>query len=515
VPDPLHALTIGDVARENRRRYPGRTALVCGTTRLSFPDLDLRSSRLASALAGTGVGNGDRVLWLGQNCHRVVELLVACSKLGAVLCPANWRSSVSELAFVLDDAAPKVVFAQKAEIGPAAREVQAHVRNTGRWVGHDDDGPLGYEAFLASGAPDDAEVPMDDGEPVLMIYTGAFGGRPNGSLSSSISLINQGLIAALVERLDHDDVFLASGPLFHIGCWRYVMAMLLFGGTNVMVRRVDAEEICRLVVAERCTHAYLFKATQEQIVALNADRRYDLSSLRTIKGDPQWEAMVSLRSNPWLERPERYGQTEAGGIVAFGAFGPGPAGRHGRTNPLAQLRIVDDAGRETEEGETGEIVVRGPMTMTGYHNRPELNREKLGGGWVRTRDLGRREWDGSITFVGPKARMLKCGLENVYPAEVELAVRSHPDVADCAVIGVPDDRFIQVVKAVVVPADGASLTAEQVIGHARGLLAHYKAPKSVAFVPELPRVGDAVDYASLDDRFGGGNYPGGDTPTGR
>jgi long-chain acyl-CoA synthetase len=512
--DPLHSLTVGDVARENRRRYPDHTALVCGGTRLTFPDLDRRASRLASALAGMGVGAGDRVLWLGQNCHRVVELLVACSKLGAILSPANWRSSGSELTFLVDDARPKVVFAQRAEIGPAVAEVQAKMGDVGRWFVCDD-GWDGYESILAAGAPDDDEVPVDDGAPLLMIYTGAFGGRPNGSLSSSTSLIGQGLIAAMVERLDHDDVFLASGPLFHIGCWRYVMAMLLFGGTTVVVRRADADEICRLIDAERCTHAYLFAATQEQILELNADRRFDLSSLRTIKGEPRWEAMVSVRSSPWLDRPQRYGQTEAGGVVAFGAFGADPIGGHGRANPLAQLRIVDEAGREVADGETGEIVVRGPMTMNGYHNRPDLNRAKLAGGWVHTGDLGRRESDGSVTFVGTKARMLKCGLENVYPAEVERAVRAHPGVADCAVIGVPDDRFIQVVKAVVVPADGAALSAEEVIGHARSLVAHYKAPRSVAFVAELPRVDGAVDYGALDDRFGGGNYPGGNTPTGR
>jgi long-chain acyl-CoA synthetase len=514
VADPLHTLTLGDVARENRRRFPTRTAIVCGDTRVDFPELDRRSTRVAASLAREGVAAGDRVLWLGQNCHRVVELLVACSKLGAILCPVNWRQSASELAFVVKDASPALVVAQHLEIGATIAEARAKVGGRVRWIFHDD-GPDGYETALAAGDADDDEPTVADDAPLLMIYTGAFDGRPSGSLSSSTSLIGQGIVTALAERLSHDDVFLASGPLFHIGCWRYVMAMLLFGGTSVIARRVVPEELCRLVDAESCTHAYLFASTQEEMVEVNRDGRYDLSSIRSLAGSSAWEAMVSLYANPWLERPQRYGQTEAGGIVAYGAFGPPGLGGHGRSNPLAQLRIVGDEGAERGIGETGEIVVRGPMVMNGYHDRDNLNARKLAGGWVRTGDLARREPDGSITFLGSNARMLKCGLENVYPAEVEQALRANPAVADCAVIGVPDDRFIQVVKAVVVPAEGSRPTPQEIIDHARNLLARYKAPRHVEIVTELPRADGAVDYDALDARFGGGNYPGGDTPTGR
>lgn len=506
--DRLHALTVGDVVRENRRRFPTRLAVVCGEVRLSYPELDERVTRLADALACEGVGPGERVLWLGQNCHRVLELLLACSKLGAVLCPANWRSSPAELGFVLADLAPSLVVAQHTEVGPLAEKARADAGERCRWLWHDDDGPDSYEAFLAAGAAHDPERPVDSAASALMIYTAAFGGHPNGALLPSASLIGEGLLTAFVERLSHEDVFVVSGPLFHIGCWRYVLSVFLLGGTNVFLRRVDAVELCRLVHAERATHAYLFGGTQQQMVEANAAGEYDLSSLRCVLGSPEWNAMVSPASNPWLDRPQRYGQTEVGGIMAYGAFGPPPMGGHGFTSPLAQLRIFNDAGDEVPAGEPGEIAVRGPLVMNGYHNRPDLNATSLAGGWRRTHDIGRRETDGSITFLGPKTRMLKSGMENVYPAEVENALRAHPDVADCAVIGVPDPTFIQTVKAIVVPAEGRAPTTEELIRHARERLAHYKAPRSVAFVPELPRTGGAVDYAALDAHFGGGNYPG-------
>ncbi len=509
--DILHSLTIGDVARENRRRFPGRLAAVCGDARLTYPELDDRATRLADALSSAGVGSGDQVLWLGQNCHRLLELLVACSKIGAVLGPVNWRQQSQELAFALKDADPRLVVAQRAEVGDTIAAARAAVGERCRWVFHDDDGPDGYEAFVARGSVDDPETPVGGEASTLMIYTAAFGGRPNGALLSSTALLDVAALTALAERLDHDDVFLVSGPLFHIGCWRYVLTMFLFGGRNVFVPRADAEECCRLIDAERCTHAYLFTSTQEQMVEANRDGRYDLSSLRALPGGPEWNAMVHVEPNPWLDRPQRYGQTEIGGIAAYGAFGPPPTGGHGRTAPFGQLRIVDDDGDELPVGAVGEIVARGPMVMNGYHNRPELNAESLAGGWRRTNDLGRREADGSITFVGPKGRMLKCGMENVYPAEVEQALRAHPGVAEVAVIGIPDDTFIQVVKAIVVATPGEEPTSDELVRHARQLLASFKAPRTVELVADLPRTAGGIDYEALDARFGGGNYPGGNT----
>jgi acyl-CoA synthetase (AMP-forming)/AMP-acid ligase II len=176
-----------------------------------------------------------------------------------------------------------------------------------------------------------------------------------------------------------------------------------------------------------------------------------------------------------------------------------------------QLRVVGPDDEELPPGDVGEITVRGLTVMNGYWNRDELNAQRSRGGWHHTNDLGRFETDGSFSFIGPRTRMLKSAAENIYPAEVEGALRTHPAVADAAIIGVPDDRWVQRVKAIVVLHEGAVATAETLIEHCRGCIASYKKPSEVEFVDALPREGFAVDYAELDRRFGGGGYPGGTT----
>jgi long-chain acyl-CoA synthetase len=149
--------------------------------------------------------------------------------------------------------------------------------------------------------------------------------------------------------------------------------------------------------------------------------------------------------------------------------------------------------------------------MNGYWNRPELNALRSRGGWHHTNDLGRYQADGTFSFIGPKTRMLKSAAENIYPIEVENALKAHPDVADAAIIGVPDDRWVQCVKAIVVLREGAAVSADDLIEHCKSRIASYKKPRSVAFVDALPRKGSAVDYDALDEHFGGGHYPGGTT----
>jgi long-chain acyl-CoA synthetase len=198
-------------------------------------------------------------------------------------------------------------------------------------------------------------------------------------------------------------------------------------------------------------------------------------------------------------------------MATFGLLAPGGTGVHGRASPLLQLAIADPDDRELPPGEVGEIVLRGVTVMNGYWNRPELNARRSRGGWHHTNDLGRLEADGTLTWVGPKARMLKSAAENIYPVEVEQCLRTHPAVADCAVIGVPDDVWVQSVKAIVVLAPGVDATAEELVEHCRERMASYKKPRTIEFTDALPRQGFAVDYEELDRRYGGGGYPGATT----
>ncbi len=487
---------LGEVLDSHARTRGREVALVCGAQRLTWAEVAARTDALAGILAARGVGPGDRVLWLGQNCHRVVEALFAAARLGAVLCPANWRSSVDELRSVIDDADARVVLWQEEEIGAT---VAAARTGDGLWIRHDGE----YESLLGS-APPVALAPVDPTTPVLMLYTAAFDGHPNGALLSQTALLAQTTTLRLLEGVGAGEVFLNSGPLFHIGTLRRTLAVAHAGGRNVMVRRPDTTEMCRLVDAERCTSAFLQRPTQEQMVAVAGG--HDLTSLCTPPGPPGWDELVTVVKDGRVR--SGYGQTEVAGVVTFAMPDRPTVG--GVPGPLADVQVLDPDGTPVAVGETGEITVRGPMVMTGYHRRPELTAHRQRHGRHHTGDLGRREPDGSISFVGPLQHMIKSGGENIYPAEVEAALRRHPDVARAAVIGLPDPSWGQRVLAVVVAAPGRAPDPDALIEHCRGELAGYKRPRAVEFVDALPDgpTDYSVDYGALDVRFGGGGYPG-------
>jgi acyl-CoA synthetase (AMP-forming)/AMP-acid ligase II len=504
--------TLPTLLGEHVRSRPEEAALVCGDTRLTWSRLHDEVQQLAGALQGAGVGAGDRVLWLGQNCHRVVVALAACAQLGSVLCPVNWRQSVAELTFVLEDADPRVVFWQEDEVGPTIRAARDAVTLTARWIRHDDgsspDGDETFAEFVASAASLRPTAPAEAGAAALMIYTGAFGGHPHGALLSHRALLTVGVANALVREMRPDDVFLNSGPLFHLGTWMCTLATYVVGATNVFVPRVDTGVLLTVIATERCTGAFLMPTTIVDLVAANATAKADLSSLRwSPSSTPEWDAMVSRDDSPWARRPGGTGQTEVGGMVTFSSLGG--EGLHGRPFPLMELRVVSPEGEDVAVDEVGEMVVRGPMVMNGYHRRPEVNAEKFRGGWYHTGDLARRHRDGSVTFIAPMSRLIKSAAENIYPAEVEACLRQHPAVRAAAVIGVPDARWAQSVKAIVVLEDGVSIDPGALIEHCRATIASYKKPRLVTFVEELPMQGFAIDYDTLDAHHGGGGYPGG------
>jgi long-chain acyl-CoA synthetase len=505
--DLLHALTLGDVLREHRRSYPQRVAVVDGDVRLTWPQLDDRVNQLANALLARGVSSGDRLLWLGQNSYRLLELLLAAAKIGAVCCPANWRQSAEELAWVITDCSPTVTVWQGAEIGDAVSAARDSAGSPGTWLQHDGAGEESYEALLATGGAADPERTIDPASSLLMLYTAAFTGKPNGALLSHWAVLVQNLVMGNLQRVDSSYVYLNSGPLFHIATFMTTLATFHFAGTNVFTPRVDADELCRLIEAERCTGAFVIGPTIKEIVELNKDGKYDLSSLRTFPGSPEWNAMVSVDDSPWARKPAGFGQTECMGMLTLNAWGGEALGSSGRPAPMAQVRIVDPDGNEVPPGEVGEIVARGPTVMNGYFDRDALNAQRSAGQWHHTNDLGRREDDGSISWIGPKTRFIKSAAENIYPAEVEGALAKHPAVKEAAIIGVPDETWGQSVKAIVALNDGASATADELIEHCRSLIASYKKPRTVELVDALPRDGWLVDYDRLDAEFGGGGYP--------
>lgn len=501
-------LTLSTLVRENARSAPDRVALRCGTHAISYADLDVRTRQLAGALQAAGVKQGDRIAWIAQNCHAWLEALIAAGRIGATLGSMNWRQPGPELSAMLLDWRPDVVFYQRADIDEVLAGVRAGYADA-RWICVDGDGTGddSYEAFLTGGVPFD--VDEDDADAALLaMFIGDASGGNSGSLLSHTNLLVPGLLMAHLQQIDENTVSLASAPLFHIASLFTLIPTLQMRGTSVMVRRPDAELICEAIQQHRCTHGFLFGPTADAIVAINADNRYDLRSFRSSLPNPRWQAMVRRDESAWGLRNGGYGQTETGMIV-LSALADGGSSTSGRPAPYAEVRIVDGEDRDVPTGETGEIVARGVSIHLGYWNRDEVNRRRFRNGWWHTGDLGRRDANGIVTFVGPMGRMIKSGAENIYGAEVERCMSKHPAVLEAAVIGVPHPIWIQAVKAVVVLRPGAELSEAELLEHCQQHLASYKKPKSFVFRDEaLPRVGVAIDYARLDALYGGGNYPG-------
>src|SRR5262245_24475600 len=281
--------TLADVLRTHASSRPDGLAFVDGDVLLTWPEADARVDRVAHALRGAGVGAGDRVLWLGQNSFRLAELLLACCKVGALFCPANWRQQPAELAFVIDDLDPRVVVWQQEEVGDTVFAGRELAREHGaRWIGHDTGE---YEQWLP-GRADDPDDDAPDDAPLLLIYTAAFDGRPNAAMLPSRALIAQGLLMAPWSGIDEHYVFLNSGPLFHIGTFMPHLSTFVSGGTNVFVRRSDGDEMAAAIDRHKCAGGFIVGPMVDAIVAANSDGRYDLSSFRGKRGNRAFDACV-------------------------------------------------------------------------------------------------------------------------------------------------------------------------------------------------------------------------------
>ena len=448
---------------------------------------------------------GDRIVWFGQNSYRLLELIVAGSRIGAVTVPLNWREHVDALITAITDADPKVVIWQAEEIGELVDKVRAGVDGDRRWIRHDDDE---YETWLDTGSDTDDEAPHAGDEAVLAIYTAGAESGPVAALLSHSAVLIESLAIGRVNEISDLSVFLNSGPLFHLGTLVSTISTFHHGGTNVFVRRVEAQLLCEVIEAERCDRAFLTPPTVASMREVVAGHPYDLSSLWPGLTPDQWHS-VTPSMNPTTGRSGAYGQSEVVGLATFAGLGRASLTPFGRPLPTCELRVVDPSGRECAVGEVGELVFRGPTVTTGFLNHPEIGADRIVDGWLHSRDLGLREEDGSIRFVAPMGRFIKSASENIHPIEVEQCLLKHDAVADACVIGVPDAHWGQVVKALVVVRDGASVDLDTLAEFARQNLASYKKPRLLQLVDAVPRQANGqLDREAADALGGGGGYPG-------
>ena len=487
-------LRVADVVREYAAQRPERVAVRQGDRALTYALLDERSNRLAQALRACGVGPDSRVAYLDRSAPEIVELLFAASKVGAVAVPLNWRLAAPELRTVLEDSeAPLLVVGREYE--QVAQEVVDELSRAPTVIRV----AAGYEEWLAAHDPVDPGGRGESGDVVLQLYTSGTTGVPKGVLMTHCNL------AACAEtspywQFDADTVSMTPLPMFHIGGIGWAFLGLWNGATTILVRDFVPEAVLDLLEQERVTNAIFVPTMLQMLTSVPGAAERDYSALRSIAYG------ASPITTPVLKAALRtfrcslygvYGLTEStGGVVQLDPEDHDPGGPRehllrsaGRPLPWVELRVVDSA-TATEVGphEVGEVWLRAPNVTPGYFNRPTETAAALTeDGWLRTGDGGYVDEEGYVFLTDRIKDMIVSGGENVYPIEVEEALAQHPDVADVAVIGVPDDRWVEAVKALVIPRPGAAPTADELIAFARERLAGYKLPRSVDFVEELPR----------------------------
>jgi fatty-acyl-CoA synthase len=504
---------LGDWTGYWSQRTPEATALYepLSERRWSYRQLERRANRLARALSGAlGVRRGDRVAVLAHNRGEHFEALFACAKLGALVAPLNWRLAPAELDAVLADAEPAVLLYDR----PCAELAMALTTPVPHRVAYDEAsaGGRAYEQLMAGGsdAPlDELDIGLED--PLILCYSSGTMGRPKGVLLSHRQLVFNSLSTHLAIGLSPSDSTLVFMPLFHTGGMNCLSTPLLHnGGRVVIVPSFDAERSLEIAAAEHITLHMAVPTIFQLWRDAGAFERVDLSSTRMALcgGAPCPLPLIETYRERGVLFRQGYGLTEVGpncfSLVAEDAFRK--AGSVGWPNFYVQARIVDDAGAQLPAGEVGELALGGPMVTLGYFRNPEATAQAFRGTrWFHTGDLVRRDEEGYHYIVDRKKDMFISGGENVYPAEVELALASLAGVAESCVIGVPDSRWGEVGRAVVVVAQGARMDGQAVLAHLATRLARYKIPKSVVFTEALPRNSTGkVLRQQVRERFGGG-----------
>lgn len=480
---------------------PSRPALSDPDRSLDWAELASRTARLSAWLRRVGVGRGDRVAFLLANRTAALEAVFACARMGAIALPVNTRLAPPEVRTLLDDATPKVLLHEAAlaplvaaacGLAKAPPEVHLPVGGT----------PDAYEAALAGERDGEPAADVSAEEPMLLLYTSGTTGTPKGALLPHRKSLFNSLNAALFFELTARDRVLVPLPLFHSFGLTILTIPALYAGARVVLQRpFDPAGLWEIVARERITMLGAVPTMlQAMLEALEAAARTpDLSSLRFLfsAGAALPVALIeAYEARHGLVVKQGFGQTETSVLCCLDSDDAlRKAGSVGKPVFHADVRVVrrallgDPPSRweDCPPGEAGEIVVRGPITMLGYWRRPEATAETLREGWLRTGDLATVDAEGFVTLVGRARELYITGGENVYPAEVEAAYRIHPDIAEIAVVGVPDPRWGEVGEAFVVLRPGASLDPEALREWGSERLARYKLPRRFRAVRELPR----------------------------
>lgn len=491
--------SMADIVRVHAAERGDKVALIDGDRSFTWADLSDRASRVARALAASGVGAGDRVAFFDKNSAEHFDVFFGAAMLNAVCVDPNWRLAPPEVQFIVDDAAAKVLvvggeFAEMIEsIADQLPKVEKIV------VIGDHPTYDSFDEWMGSFDPVDPGTESAGGDIAFQLYSSGTTGRPKGVMLSNDNFFGLLPLAKDIWELDETSVNLAAMPLFHIGGGGWATAGMYNGCTTVIMRDLDPMALAALIEQHKITHAFVVPAVLAFMLFTPDLDASQLSSMEIlvygaspISEDVLKQSVALFGCKFW----QAYGLTETTGAVfnlpPEDHVPDGPNAHRlrscGLAGPGVEVRIVDEGGNDVPEvGDVGEIWIKSTQVMAGYWNNAEATEEAIVDGWFKSGDAGYLDADGYLYIHDRVKDMIVSGGENVYPAEVENAMMSHPEIQDVAVIGVPDDKWGEVPKAIVVPIADSSPDPAEIIAYARERLAGFKTPKSVDFVTELPR----------------------------
>lgn len=495
--------TLADIPRRHARDRPQSIALVFEGRETTYAELERHSNKLANGLMSAHVRPGERIAYIGKNCDRYFEVLFGAAKVGAVLVPIGWRLAAAEAAAILADCEARIVF-----VGPEgfaqAESALALRPNTAVVIAVEDEphsGASAYEVWREAVHDNETKPAVRPHDVVLQLYTSGTTGRPKGVMLTHENMLAKQRDAARAQLAWHhwtpEDIGLVAMPMAHISGSLWGIIVLLFGAKAIVARAFDPLTVLDFIERDRVSKMLIVPAALQIIIRQPRSREVDYRYLKYIL-----YGASPIPTNLLRECIEvfgcafcqQYGLTETTGTIVYlppedhDLEGNPKMRAAGRPMPGVQLKILDAAGVEQPTGQVGEIVTRSSSNMAGYWHRSEETQATLNvEGWLRTGDAGYLDEDGYLYIHDRVKDIIISGGENIYPAEVENAIYGHADVADVAVIGVPDEKWGEAVKAVIILRPGAVRKPDEIIAHARARIAAFKVPKSIDFVDDLPR----------------------------
>lgn len=488
------------------KEHYNKMAVICNEVRRTFSELNTRVNRLGNGLLGLGIRKGDRIGILLRNCCEFIEIDFALSKTGIVRVPLNARLTGGDHEYMLNNSgANTVIFDEEFTevvhaIKPNLKTVKKFIRISKDFLKENVLDVFDYENLIQNSAPDEPFSEIEEEDLHTLFYTSGTTGKPKGVMLTQKSWGNVAINLILdYGPITDEDVILNLQPLSH-GAGFFILPYFIKGATNVLIPEFNTSTVFKTIEREKVTVVKLVPTILYELIESDEKNKYDLTSLHSIiyGGSPIIVPKLMAALNFFGKKLiQLYGQAEVPMCISTLSkkdhVTEGSEEVINRLNsagkPLTnvEVRIVNEKGEDTQPREVGEVIVRGYHMMKGYWNLPEETAEVLKDGWVHTGDLAYSDSRGYIFLVDRKKDMIISGAFNIFPKEIEDVINTHPKVKEVAVIGIPDDKWGEAIKAVVVPKEGDYITGEEIIEYCRSRMASFKKPKTVDIVKELPR----------------------------